>query len=351
MGEMLRYARNVNDGLNPPIRRRKRLLKSRKVNSGDDTLRLAMVNDCAYVAETLIKYLPEISSVHLKRSRKIWDKTFGITWRILRTDADIFHVHYLLQDCYLALRFGKRPVIGHAHGSDLRTSLNHPIWGRIVRHNLKNCDKVLVSTIDVLDQARTFRLDAEYLPNPVDTQLFYPKPFLKRIGKRRVLIASDSNWGVKGTDTAIRSLASVKQYVEVSIIQMGVDFDRTAALASSLGLHLNVLPKVSHERINEYYWNSDVVIDRFTLGSLGMVSLEAIASGRPVLNYVSSEYDENRDFPLKDLKESKEIAAAVKDLPPELWEQEYAFIKKHHDTVEIVAHLVSIYNELLDKRD
>ena len=157
--------------------------------------------------------------------------------------------------------------------------------------------------------------------------------------------------GLKGTDVAIKSLASVKQHVEVSIIQLGVDFDRTVALASSLGLHLKVLPKVPHERVNEYYWNSDVVIDRFTLGSLGMVSLEAIACGRPVINYVSSEYYENRDFPLKDLKESEEIAAVVQDLPPELRKQEYAFIKKHHNTAEIVARLVSIYQEILNKRD
>ena len=322
------------------------------MNSGVAILKLAMVNDCAYVAETLIKYLPsEIKPVHLKRSRKIWDKTFGITWRILRTDAEIFHVHYLLQDCYLALRFGKKPVIGHAHGSDLRTSMKHRIWGRIVRHNLKNCHKVLVSTIDILEQARAFRPDAEYLPNPIDTHLFYPKPVLKHGRKTRVLIASDSNWSVKGTDIAIKSLASVKQRIEVNIIQHGVDFDRTVALASSLGLPLNVLPKVPHEKVNEYYWNSDVVIDRFTLGSLGMVSIEAITCGRPVISYVSSKYHENKDFPLKDVKESDEIAVVIKDLPYDLWQQQYSFIKKHHNTTEIVARLVSTYRELLNKRD
>ena len=43
-----------------------------------------------------------------------------------------------------------------------------------------------------------------YLPNPVDTALFYPKALMSHGGKKRVLIASDSNWSVKGTDIAIR---------------------------------------------------------------------------------------------------------------------------------------------------
>ncbi len=126
-----------------------------------------MINDCAYVGETLIKNFPsEIEAVHLKRSRGLWNKTFGIAWKISQAKGDIFHVHYLLQDCYLALKFGKKPVIGHAHGSDLRTSLKHPLWKRIVKYNLKNCDKIIVSTPDILEIAKQFREDAMYLPNP-----------------------------------------------------------------------------------------------------------------------------------------------------------------------------------------
>jgi len=157
---------------------------------------IAMINDCAYVGETLIKYFPrEVEVKHIKRSRGMWDKTFGIGFKIMRIKADIYHVHYLLQDCYIASKLGKRPLIGHAHGSDLRSSLYHPLWGRIVRHNLKNCDRVLVSTPDILGAARHFREDAEYIPNPVDTRLFYPIPAVEH-EKKRVLIGFDLNLDV-----------------------------------------------------------------------------------------------------------------------------------------------------------
>lgn len=311
-------------------------------------MKVVMINDCAYVGETLLKYMsPDIEKQHIERTRGIWSKTFGIAYKILRAKGDLYHAHYLLQDCYIAARSGKKPLVGHAHGSDLRRSMKHPLWGRVVRHNLKKCTRILVSTPDVLSTAREFRNDAEYLPNPVDTELFYLKPIAQSSEKKKVLIASDCNWVVKGTDISVRALSKIKDEVDVSVIGYGVDFQRTLALASSLGLPLNVLSKVPHEKTAQYYWNSDLVIDRFALGSLGMVSLEAIACGRPVLAYVSSEYPENQDFPLKDLKEEENIAQTISDLSSQLWRDEYSFLKEHHNNATIESRLFSIYNEML----
>ena len=313
-------------------------------------MKVVMVNDAAFVGETLLKYIPaELEKQHIKRSRGFWSKTFGLALKILRVKGDIYHVNYLLQDCYIAARLGKKPLIGHAHGSDLRTSLNHTLWGRVVRHNLKHCNKILVSTPDILKIAKRYRVDAEYLPNPVDAELFYPKPPAQKGEKKRVLIASDSNWSIKGTDIAIRALSKIREEVDVSIVQHGKDFEKTKTLASSLGLSLRVLPKAPHEKLDEYYWDADVVIDRFALGSLGMVSLEAIACGRPALAWVSSEYPENNDFPLRDLRNEEAIANVISDLPSDLWEREYHFLTKHHNIQNIESRLLSIYEELSEK--
>jgi glycosyltransferase involved in cell wall biosynthesis len=313
-------------------------------------MKLVMISDCAFVGETLLKYMPpELEKQHIKRSRSFWSKTFSLAFKILRAKGDVYHANYLLQDCYIASRLGKKPLIGHAHGSDLRTSLNHFVWSRIVRHNLKHCDKILVSTPDILGTAKRYREDAEYLPNPINAELFYPKPAVQKGKKKRVLIASDSNWSVKGTDIAIKALSKIKEEVDISIVQHGKDFDKTTALASALGLNFKILPKAPHEKLNEYYWDADVVIDRFALGSLGMVSLEAIACGRPALAYVSSEYPENKDFPLKDLRDEETIADTISNLPSDLWEREHLFLKKQHAIENIESRLLSIYEELAKK--
>ena len=162
-----------------------------------------MVNDCAFVGETLIKYFPpSVQTKYLKRSRGFFSKTFAIAWKIYEAKSDIFHVHYLLQDCYLASKLGKRPLLGHAHGTDLRLTLKHPLFGRLVRHNLKNCDKVLVSTPDLLRYANRFTEHAVYLPNPIDIEYFYPKQLVPREGRLKILIGSCADWR-KGTGEAL----------------------------------------------------------------------------------------------------------------------------------------------------
>lgn len=307
-----------------------------------------MINDCAFVGETLLKYMGGIDKVHLKRSRSFLDKTFKLALKIALSRGDVYHVHYLLQDSFLTILLGKKPIVCHAHGSDLRASLNHNVWGRMVRYNLTYCDKVLVSTPDILDIARRYRKDAEYLPNPVDETLFYPKP-LERSNKVKVLIASDSNWEVKGTDIALKALSKVKEHVEVSLIGYGKDLNKSVKLAKSLGLNVNILPKVPHEKLNEYYWSHDVVLDQFKLGSLGVVSLEAIASGRPVVTYVSSKYREYEEFPLKDVNTEEEIANAILDADEKLWIKEYEYLKKNHNPRKIAEKVLSIYESISSK--
>ena len=73
-------------------------------------MKVVMINDAAFVGETLLKYMPvDLEKQHIKRSRGLWDKTFGIALKILRAKGDVYHAHYLLQDCYIASKLGKKP--------------------------------------------------------------------------------------------------------------------------------------------------------------------------------------------------------------------------------------------------
>ena len=306
-------------------------------------IKVVMINDCAFVGENLGKHF---CGVHIKRSRGLFDKTVGLAWRILKAEGDLYHVNYLLQDCFIANKLGKKPLVGHAHGSDLRMGLKSFLWRRIVKNNLSSCSKVLVSTPDLLDVARSFRSDVVYLPNLVDESLFFVKngEFSKKV---KVLIASEQNWIVKGSNIALLALSLIKDKVDVSIIAHGKDLFKSMMLAHSLRLELNLLPMVPHEKMNEYYWSHDVVIDRFSLGSMGVVSLEAIRCGRPVLCFVSSAFPEHKDFPLLDLLDPQKIAALVLDREA-LWFKEFVFVNKYHCCEYVIPKLSEIYEEVLD---
>jgi len=90
------------------------------------------------------------------------------------------------------------------------------------------------------------------------------------------------------------------------------------ALAGSLGLNLNVLSKTSHKNMREYYWDADIVIDQFRLGSLEMISLESIAYGRPVVAYVSPKYTEYNDFPLKNVNSVGKVVEVIQSVCSEI---------------------------------
>ena len=148
---------------------------------------------------------------------------------------------------------------------------------------------------------------------------------------------------------AIKALARLKDEVEVSIIGFGPNLGEMMGLAASLDLKLKMLPKVSHQNMNYYYWNADLVLDQFKCGALGVTALEAISCGRPVITYVSSDYEEYKDFPLKDVNTVEKIIKAIKrtnDLA-KLWRSEYSYFKNNHELDSIRARILEIYDELL----
>jgi glycosyltransferase involved in cell wall biosynthesis len=316
-------------------------------------MKIVMVNDCAFVGETLIKYLPaEFSVLHLKRSRSFFDKTFGVAWRILRAKGDLYHVHYLLQDCYLALKFGKQPIVGHAHGSDLRDTLHSRKWGWIVKHNLRRCDKILVAQPTILDVAKEFNDTAEYFPIPYSPEIFYPKPLPEEREVKRVFLASPHDFRVKGTDKFLRALASVSVPLKIKSVWYGRDVRRASEVAKGLEFDIEFVGKVPHERMNELYWESDLVLGSFGVGQLDTVAIEAMACGRPVVHSIKEEY-----FPSCPLENYYGVEEVKEDLETFLdrdnavkrVKQQLDYVRKVHSAKVLVKRLASLYSEVTSK--
>lgn len=315
-------------------------------------MKVVMVNDCAYVGETLVKYLPSgVPIEHLKRSRRFFAKTFGIAWKIFKTKGDLYHVHYLLQDCYFALKFGKHPLIGHAHGSDLRETLKSKKWGWIVKYNLENCDKVLVAQPTILEIAKKHNSTAEYFPIPYDPEIFYQKPLQLERKVKKILLASPHDFRVKGTDKFLHALAGVKVPFEVKTINYGKDAERAYILARKLGLKIEFTEKVCHSKMNELYWEADLVLGSFGVGQLDTVAIEAMACGRPVVHHVLEEFYPR--CPLKELDVKNTVAELIYDLlvyreeAKEKVRAQLKYVQVNHNAQILVKKLIKIYGELL----
>ena len=314
-------------------------------------MKLVMINDCAFVGTTLLKYLPEeLEKQHITRSRSFWDKTFGIGLKILKSEGDIFHVNYLLQDCYIASKFGKKPLLGHAHGSDLREQIKKRKWSWIVKSNLQKCNKILVAQPTILDKALEFNDTSEYFPIPYDPSLFFSKPNPENNEQKIVFLASTHNHKIKGNNKLLQALSSLSGKIKIKSIASGKDLEKSKKIAEKLNLKIDFVPIVPHNKINELYWESDLVLGSFGIGQLDTVAIEAMACGRPVIHSISKKFF--KKCPLEQLETIEETSELIKKLlfnkkeRNQRIKKQLLYVESAHLAPILSKKLFDIYNEL-----
>lgn len=93
----------------------------------------------------------------------------------------------------------------------------------------------------------------------------------------------------KGTEIMIRGVAMfLRDFcvpLEMRLVKKGTHVKETMKLIEDEGLaeHVIWLDEMSQKQINDEYRQADIVFDQLGRGSIGMVSLDAMAMGRPVI--------------------------------------------------------------------
>jgi len=140
------------------------------------------VCNTAGVASIIAKYMDRLFGTEsLVVCRKVFDPygltTYGEVWDcganefalkclLLARKFDIIHVHSFDKLVpLLKFLYPKKPVILHYHGTDIRGK-----WALKKRYWSK-AEAILYSTKDLLNDETP--KDAIYMPNPVDTEIFY----------------------------------------------------------------------------------------------------------------------------------------------------------------------------------
>ncbi|MDW8326750.1 MAG: glycosyltransferase [Anaerolineales bacterium] len=148
---------------------------------------------------------------------------------------------------------------------------------------------------------------AVIIPPGVDLNLFYPRP--ANVAKQRIGVDPDRILllfvgriePLKGLETLLRALAVLKErgvcqcnQLALSIIggdpeedaaQRNAEMERIKALRSRLGLEgmVTFLGKQDQDTLPDYYSAADAVVMPSHYESFGMVALEAMACGTPVI--------------------------------------------------------------------
>jgi D-inositol-3-phosphate glycosyltransferase len=169
------------------------------------------------------------------------------------------------------------------------------------RELVHSVDRIVVATEherQLLRQLyRVERSRVVVIPQGVDTDQFQPRDQsearreldLPEDGK--VLVAVGRVEPLKGFDILIRALAEMTERASVTLVIVGGDaraaaeFARLTAIAEEVGVSSQVrfVGATDHQRVAYYYNAADVVVVPSFYESFGLVALEALASGVPVV--------------------------------------------------------------------
>jgi hypothetical protein len=264
-------------------------------------MKVLVVNDCAHVMEDLIPYLSSKFEIQfLQRTRELWSKTFGILWKIAKSEGDLWHVNYALQDAYIVSKLKHLDVL-HCHGSDVRWTIHSKKYGWIVKRNLKKAEEVLYGTPDLESAVKQYREDAIYLPTPVRTDVFAPKQHYNN------------------------PLKAVYFKLSYETLPLGLDL-----YLKENNIALDILEKkIPYQKMSETLRQYDIFIGCFSIPWFTKTCLEAMSMGLATIDYRHNPFDRVDKLSQINLKTEGE--------------RNRQFILKNHDAKKVAEQLSGVW--------
>lgn len=131
--------------------------------------------------------------------------------------------------------------------------------------------------------------------------------------------------------------------------------------AEGLKFHYKEVTKVPNEELKALMAKADIYLDQLHLGWYGVAAIEAMALGKPVVNYIREDLEANfgETIPLynvnvDNLKSKLKILIQDVELRKEIGRKARQFVERHHEPNKAIKNLIEIYQKILphqqDKR-
>lgn len=310
-------------------------------------------NQLDHVAALGINYYPSYLSYgnsNIVDINEVKDKikvTKDITDLAIDT-FDVFHFHYgtsLMQglsDIPLLIERNKK-VFMHHWGTDVRRlsiakTLNMFAKSKVENENEiierleyfgKYINDCIVADIELHEYVKEFYNKVHIVRQALDLGSYIQKDNFEFRKERPIIVHAPTSTDFKGTryiNAAIESL-ELKYNIEYKLVQ-----------------------NMSHDAAKEIYQNADIIIDQLHSSGHGLLSLEGMAMGKPVICSVSEFMKDfyPKDLPLvpanpKNIKEQLEKLIKDFELRKVLGEKGRKYVENYHDHNLIAKQLIEIY--------
>jgi glycosyl transferase family 1 len=267
---------------------------------------------------------------------------------------DVYHFHFgrtLVPphnwDLPLHPALGRR-VVFHYHGCDVRNRAHmlathrratctecDPFCiparqRRILGSAARFADAELVSTPDLLESAPR----ARHLPVALDLEDY---PFASPTGSPQLVVHAPTNRLIKGT-----------RYVEQAYETLRPRFP---------GVRFEVVERRPWSELRAILAAADVVVDQLFMGWYGMVAVEAMALGKPVLCFIRDDFEPRlSDCPVvrcteEDLAERLAETLSSAGTRRALGERGRAYAAREHAAPVIATRLLQLYRSLIPDQE
>lgn len=117
---------------------------------------------------------------------------------------------------------------------------------------------------------------------------------VNRTDEKKFIIFHPANhiWRDKGNDIFLKAfieLAKKREDVYLITLNRGIDAKKSIELLKNSnieGRYEIINSTLSQKEMSEYYQKSDLVADQFSLGSLGLIGIDSLSMGKPLVSYI-----------------------------------------------------------------
>ncbi|UNC92302.1 glycosyltransferase family 4 protein [Candidatus Contubernalis alkaliaceticus] len=266
---------------------------------------------------------------------------------------DVFHYHYgvsmygQFKDLKINKARGKKMIMHH-WGNDVRfhnlARINNPYVytgdsppDNVIHKNLKNISQyiseAIVQDYEVLPYVEPYYKKVHVLPLAIDLRKFIPE-YPNENTKQPLILHAPTNPDFKGTTYIEEAINQLKPYYNFKYIR---------------------IEKMSHAKAISLYRKADIIVDQILCGSYGLLCVESMALGKPVIAYIRPDIIDKfpTEIPLpivngnpNNIIEKLIFLIENPGKRKSLGIEGRKYVRKYHSRQVVVKKLLSIYRNL-----